>query len=393
MMVPPVGIDQLAWFSSRYAIDLADLARARGVPPERFCERLGQRRMAVPPPGEDIVTLGANAARLALRHAGDRPLSLLLFATESGIDQSKSAGIYVHRLLRLPPRCRVVELKQACYGATAALAFAANHVRLNPDEQALVVAADIARYGLGSSGEPTQGAGAVALLVTAHPRLLALDAEAGYHTADVMDFWRPNYRDEAIVDGAASIRLYLDTLDQAWRHYHQRTGRPLTAFARCCYHLPFTRMAELAHRHLTRELGLHETPQHLHATLEETLIYNRVLGNSYTASLYVALASLLDHCPEDLGGQRLGLFSYGSGCVGEFFSGTVQPGYRAHRHAAIHHQLLAERELLSVARYEECYRFSPPRDGSTCTFPTYATGAYRWTGMHQHQRQYAVVAD
>jgi len=231
------------------------------------------------------------------------------------------------------------------------------------------------------------------MVVTAHPRLLALDLDSGYHTADVMDFWRPNYRDEALVDGKASIRIYLDVLDQAWRHYHQQTGRPLTAFARCCYHLPFTRMAELAHRHLTRELGLHETPRHLHATLEESLVYNRLLGNSYTASLYLALASLFDHCPDDLGGQRLGLFSYGSGCVGEFFSGTVQPGYRHHLHTAPHRQLLAERELLPVGRYEEFYRFAPPRDGRTVDFPRFATGAYRWAGMAHHQRRYEATAN
>ena len=46
-------------------------------------------------------------------------------------------------------------------------------------KKALVVGADIARYGVGTPGEPTQGAGAVALVVSSAPRLLALDAYTG----------------------------------------------------------------------------------------------------------------------------------------------------------------------------------------------------------------------
>ena len=113
-----VGIDTISCYSSHYVLSLEELAKARGVRADKYSESLGQHNMAVPPPDEDVVTMAANAAMGALQDIDKSSIELLLFATESGIDQSKAAGIYVHDLLDLPERCRVIELKQACYSAT-----------------------------------------------------------------------------------------------------------------------------------------------------------------------------------------------------------------------------------------------------------------------------------
>src|SRR5690625_1832874 len=134
---------------------------------------------------EHLVTLGAAAALPVLERAGRDQIRTVLFATETGIDQSKAAGAYAHRLLGLSPNVRVVELKQACYSGTAALQFAAALVARNPAEKVLVIASDVARYELGSSAEPTQGAGAAAFTVSADPALLALEPAAGLFTAEI----------------------------------------------------------------------------------------------------------------------------------------------------------------------------------------------------------------
>ena len=63
--------------------------------------------------------MGTNAAYPLMIDKELDDVDLLLFSTESGIDQSKAAGIYVHRLLNLSSNCRTVELKQACYSGTA----------------------------------------------------------------------------------------------------------------------------------------------------------------------------------------------------------------------------------------------------------------------------------
>ena len=115
------GIDLISFYSSKYFLSLEALAEKRGVDVAKFHVGLGQFRMAIPPPDEDVVTMGASAAKPLLASVDPQTISLLLFATESGVDQSKAAGLFVHKLLGLSSRCRVVELKEACYSVGALL--------------------------------------------------------------------------------------------------------------------------------------------------------------------------------------------------------------------------------------------------------------------------------
>ncbi|MDA0991364.1 MAG: hydroxymethylglutaryl-CoA synthase, partial [Verrucomicrobia bacterium] len=364
----------------------------RGVEPDKYRIGLGQALMAVPPPDEDVVTMGASAALPIMELIDRESIELLLFATESGIDQSKAAGMFVHQLLGLPKHCRVLEVKQACYSATAALRLACTYLATRPEKRALVIASDIARYDLKSPGEPTQGCGAVAMLVAANPRVMTLDDEAGLYAEDVMDFWRPNYRAEALVDGKYSTRVYLQAVQETWAHYVQQSGRSVDDFARFCYHLPFGRMAFKAHERLLKTADVQhaqvEEWQHL---IVDGLAYNRVTGNSYSASLYESLTSLLDETADDLGGQRLGLFSYGSGCMGEFFSGQVVDGYRAHLLTDTHQAMLASRTELSYQAYEDIFNLEVPSDGWTYIFAQYQTGPFRFGGIDGHKRIYEAV--
>ncbi len=386
-----IGIEAISFYSPHYYIDLKTLAEARNVEVEKYYLGIGQEKMAVPPPDEDVVSMGANAAQRLLSLIDGNEIDTLLFATESGIDQSKAAGIYIHHLLGLPKNSRVVELKQACYSCTAGLQMAAALVGRNPErgKKSLLVAADIARYGLGTPGEATQGAGAIAMIVSSEPKLLALDAEAGFYTEDVMDFWRPNYRDAALVDGKYSVKVYLKALMEAWDQYQEQSGRSFGDFSRFCYHLPFTRMAEKAHWHLAKHSGNQElTDEALQCHIADSLLYNRITGNSYAASLYVGLTCLLDTSPNDLSGQRIGMFSYGSGCVGEFFSGVVSANYQRNLFAKDHQAMLENRVALTYKEYETFYNWPVPTDGSDCSFPKHETGQFRLAGLSKHKRIY-----
>lgn len=381
------GIDRLSFYTSNYFLDLKTLAAQRGADYGKYAVGIGQEKMAIPPPDEDIVTMAASAALPILEQTDVHDIELLLFATESGIDQSKAGGIFAHRLLGLPSRCRSVELKEACYSGTAALQLA-RAVVAQTGKKALVLASDVARYELGSPGEPTQGCGAVAMLVTRDPAILAIEPEHGLYTEDVMDFWRPNYRDQALVDGKYSTRVYLNALAETWKQYHALSGRSFADIHRFCYHLPFTRMAEKAHERLAKANGHDKLPpERVQEQIGGTLTYNRITGNSYAASLYVGLASLLDG-PEDLAGRRLGLFSYGSGCAAEYFSGIVQPGYRSALFTSRHRQLLENRTELTYQQYEDIYNLAFPTDGGKHTFAQYRTGPFRLAGVHDHKRIY-----
>lgn len=388
-----IGIDRLSFYTSNYFLDLKTLADARSVDHEKYYAGIGQERMGIPPPDEDVVTLGASAAYPLMRDGELDEVELLLFATESGIDQSKAAGIYVHGLLEMGARCRTVELKQACYSATAGLQLAIGFVARNPEKKALVVASDIARYELGSPGEATQGCGAVAMLISANPRLVAIDPECGYHTEDVMDFWRPNYRSEALVDGKYSTMVYIHTLLETWKQYAGLTGRSLVDFDRFCYHIPFSKMAEKAHQKLARKCKVPLEKADLERLLVESLCYSRMTGNCYAGSMYVGLTSLLDTAKEDLAGKRIGLYSYGSGCVGEFFSGVVQPGYRDFLYGDQHRILLEKRAELTYQQYEDIYNYGVPIDGGEYIFPQYKTGPFRFSGISQHKREYESLVE
>lgn len=381
------GIESLSFYTSRYYLDLATLAQARGIDPDKYAVGLGQHKMSCPPPDEDVVTLAANSAKQALVGIDPQDISMLLVATESGIDQSKALGIWVHHLLNLPKNCRVVELKQACYAGCAGLQLGLAHLALRPNKKILVIATDIARYGLNSPGEPTQGCAAASFVLSNTPKLVAFEPEHGVYTSHVMDFWRPNYSDTAFVDGKFSTKIYIEALEECWNAYVAESKRSYHDHHRFCYHLPFIRMAQKAHERLAK---LNGAPP-LTETVENSFAYSRQVGNSYTASLFIGLASLLEQDESDLAGKRIGFFSYGSGCVAEFFSGCVLPGYKENLNKSLHEELIETRQPLAISEYENFFRFKLPEDGSSHTIPPHKTGGFRLTGIANHERLYESV--
>lgn len=383
-----VGIDTLAIYTSRYALDLATLAAQRGIEADKFYVGLGQHVMSVPPPCEDIVTMAVSAASEALQGVDISSIDLLLFATESAFDQSKASGLYVHELLGLPARCRTVELKQACYSGTAALQLALPYLREHTDKKVLVIASDIARYGLGSTGESSQGCGAIAMVLSANPRMAVIEPQSGFVSESVMDFWRPNYLDEALVEGKYSSRLYLSMLESTWQNYCELSGRTFADHDYFCYHAAVPRLVEKAHQSLVRGSGQIVAEASWMRDIGYSLAYGRIIGNSYTASLYVGLASLLDNAPDDLSGKRIGFYSYGSGCVAEFFSALIQPGYRDVLKTAYHQALFASRTPLSYEEYEAFYQYRFPEDGASVDIPHYDAGRARLVKMENHKRIY-----
>ncbi|WP_306205428.1 hydroxymethylglutaryl-CoA synthase [Actinoplanes sp. RD1] len=381
------GIHDLSVATTQYVLTHETLARQTGADVAKYHKGIGQQSMSVPAADEDIVTMAATAAAPILaRHGSDR-IRTIVFATETGIDQAKAAGIYVHSLLGMPSATRVVELKQACYSGTAALQFALGLVHRDPSRQVLVIAADSSKYELGSSGEATQGAAAVAMLVAADPALIRLDNTSGLFTADIMDFWRPNYLTTALVDGQESISAYLQAVEGAWKDYTEQGGRSLADFGAFCYHQPFTKMAYKAHRHLLQYHGHDVDEADVVRAVGRTTGYNSVIGNSYTASMYLGLAALLDGSDE-LTGQSVGFLSYGSGSVAEFFAGDVVPGYRTHLRTDQHRAAIDRRADIDYATYRALHQRSFPTDGGDHATPRETTGPYRLAGLSGHKRIY-----
>jgi hydroxymethylglutaryl-CoA synthase len=275
----------------------------------------------------------------------------------------------------------------------------------------IVVATDVARYEIGSPGEYTQGAGSVALLVDRNPRILALDTVMGVYTRDENDFFRPVGMKCAVVNGKYSNQCYLAAMEGAFGSYQRRAlsrgivrlgdGECVTDHLdRIIFHIPYPRMAEYAAaslfhqewrslprwREVEEEIGAEpgEPGGGEGATVEakaeakdeadyqrrfsksakfqeayvkkvkpSTLI-STVVGNIYTGSIYLGLASLL---AQDLltPGARIGLGSYGSGCSAAFFSGTVEEGIGSVARGSVLKKL-DERVEIDLADYELLHR-------------------------------------
>lgn len=383
-----IGIDKIGFYAPHLYVDMNKLAVQRNVEPEKFTIGIGQEKMAVPPITQDPVTLAANAAMEVLDEKAKEEIDFVIFGTESGVDHSKSAAVYVHHLLGLNPEARAVEVKHACYGATAAIQMAKGHIALNPESKVLVLASDIARYGLNSSGEATQGAGAVAMVISADPAIMALENQSAYLTDDVMDFWRPVYSDKALVDGKLSNEKYISFFAKIWEQYKEKSGLELKDFEAITFHLPYTKMGKKALKPVLDETT-EDVQERLMTSYQISTNYNKNVGNIYTGSLYLSLLSLLEQKEDLEAGARIGMFSYGSGAVGEFFTGILQEGYREHLKVKAHAELFASRKELSVDEYEDVFEETLPIDGSSVELDVDSDPAtICLAGVTDHMRRY-----
>ena len=345
------GIDAIGFYTPGYFLDLEILAKANKTVLADDKSGFGIKRMSVLPPYEDVITMAANAVAELIDEPGFSEVAMIMFATESGVDCSKSAALYLHNFFGFTSQCRIIELKQACYGTTWGLQLAISWLKHNPGKKALLVASDHAVYQSGSQAELSGGCGAVAMLISANPRLFEIEATSGIYTAETMDFWHPVGLDYALVNGKLSCETYLDFLNKTWQQYQLLTGRKFTDHQRFCYHAPLTKLVEVAHRRLAKLSGIKYSREQAAEKVRSSLCYKQEVGNCYCASLYLSLLSLLDNDDSELTDKLIGLYSYGSGSTAEFFAARVIKGYKEHSRLFLHRQLLADRLELSLEQY------------------------------------------
>lgn len=382
-----VGIDQIGFYTPNKYVDMVDLAHARGEDPNKFLVGIGQSKMSVADQTQDAVSMGINATLTYIGQIKREQVGLLVLGTESGVDQSKSASLFVKNALNLPSEVRTFEVKEACFGMTAGLMIARDYVLLHPHHSAIVIGADIARYGIRTSGEVTQGAGSISLLIKAEPRILALNAGHSAYSADINDFWRPNNSAVALVDGKYSKEVYLDFFKRTFNNYQKKLGLNTSDFTALLYHLPFVKMGfkanELA---IASQDG--ETAKRLKQNFTVSAQYSREIGNIYTASLYLSLLSLLEngHLKAN---AKIGLFSYGSGAMGEFYSGQLVDGYEKVLQKEKDQKIIADRQKISIADYEQIFNqaLQLPPDGLELESDE-QKGTWYFSGSKNYVRQY-----
>ena len=386
-----IGIDKIGFATSNYVLKLNDLAAARATDPEKLSKGLLLKELSIAPLTEDIITLGAAAADPILTSEDKEKIDMVIVATESSIDQSKAAAVFIHGLLAIQPFARSFEIKEACYGATAALDYAKLHIEKYPDSKVLVIASDIAKYGINTPGEPTQGAGAIAMLISKDPRILIFNEDNVAQTRDVMDFWRPNYSTTPYVNGLYSTQQYLDCLKTTWDEYQKRHNLSLKDFAAYCFHLPYPKLALKGLNKIMDKSLPQEQQDQLKENFEKSILYSQKVGNIYTGSLFLGLLSLLENSDNLKAGDKIALFSYGSGAVAEIFSVSLVPGYEKQL-SRTRLEELDQRQALSVEEYEHIFFAEAKLDAEgNASFSGYEDQSFALAEIAEHQRKYIKV--
>jgi len=404
------GISSISIYIPPLYLSHDDLADARGIPKDKFRIGLGNINMAIVPPWDDTVTMAANAAEMAIEAAGiDKDeIGLLIVSTETGVDQSKPVASFVHGLLGIGHRTRVYEIKHACYGGTVAIMNAINWVKSqhHKGKKALVITSDVAKYGINSLGEPTQGAGAVAFIISDETEFVHfLPGSNAFYSKDVHDFWRPNGSLTPMVDGKYSIDCYLEALEFCTKDLQENLtgeiGKKLLDFVDYfIYHLPFTRMAYKAHCKMLATLNPSLNEEQIKEIYNDSykekikpaLKGSEQVGNIYTGSVYMCLMSLIDEVGENLINKNIGIFSYGSGCGAEFLIAHIGRGIKQQAKQHNFKNQLMRRKKITIEQYTELY--GEPVTSKTMMNNQAITiddefSRYIFTGIKDHKRQYA----
>jgi polyketide biosynthesis 3-hydroxy-3-methylglutaryl-CoA synthase-like enzyme PksG len=365
-----VGIEAINAFAGSAYVDVEKLANHRKLDMTRFSNLL-MKEKTVALPYEDPITFGVNAAKPvidALSEDEKNRIEMVITCTESAFDFGKSMSTYFHKLLGLNRNCRLFELKNACYSGVAGLQMAVNFIlsQTSPGAKVLVIATDISRFVAVEGGEaltqdwsffePSAGAGAVAMIVSDQPYVFQVDVGAsGYYGYEVMDTCRPVPDSEA-GDADLSLLSYLDCFEKSFLEYGKRVeGADFAGtFAYLAMHTPFGGMIKGAHRDMMRKT-VKANPKEIEADFERRLspglTYCQRVGNIMGATTMLSLLSTIEHGDFYMP-QRIGCFSYGSGCCSEFFSGIVTKDAQENVRALGIKDQLDQRYELSMEEYD-----------------------------------------
>lgn len=344
MSEPRVGIDDLSLYIPSPKIDLDRLVERRGKEEPKLERRLkralettGQESIRFPEPWEDSATLAAEAAHTLLQRGEEKidpqKLRYIAVGTETSVDMSKPIASYVEGMLQqsgdgVPNSISTFQVQHACAGGTISLLSVAALLRAagQPGESGLVICTDIARYETPSTAEVTQGAGAVAMRVTADPDLLEIDLTSqGYSSKDVDDFFRPLGSVTAKVKGSYSVQCYHEAFEEAFDDHCRRANVVsdlcLANTDLFVLHVPFYNMAYAGLQKLAeKKLGLseEEAVQFVNSKgFVGGIAPTTKIGNIYSGSAYMAMIFLLadeyKKHGEEIVGKKMLIASYGSG--------------------------------------------------------------------------------
>ncbi|CDW55993.1 hydroxymethylglutaryl coa synthase 1 [Trichuris trichiura] len=355
-----IGMD--IYFPSMY-VDQSELELYDAVSPGKYTIGLGQLEMAVCSDLEDVCSIALTVTKRLLDHYGVSPCEIgrLEVGTESHFDRSKSVKTFLMQLFAEKGNTDLggIDSINACFGATQALFNAIDWVESGhwDGRYALVIAADIAVYGKGPA-RCTGGAGAVAMLIGSDAPLVFHHRVRSYHVDHVYDFYKPHNNCEyPTIDGPLSIQSYFVALDRCYSLFCKKYNNVyaeesnVSSFGGILFHTPYSKLvqkslARLVYTDLLRGVPLSslidssatfdftelsvqsKDPSELEndKILEKKMleISRQTFASKTEPSLWLSRRIGNISASDELPGQRLLLFSYGSGYVACMFSMEIR---------------------------------------------------------------------
>ncbi|WPO92221.1 hydroxymethylglutaryl-CoA synthase family protein [Chryseobacterium sp. HR92] len=403
------GIEAAGYYVPGLYLEIKDLAEKRGIEPAKLEKGLGLHKMGLSDVHEDPATFAAEALLKLIQDYNINPkeIARVYLGTESAVDAAKPTASYAVQMVeqvlkeefgaRCFRNCDVLDMTFACVGGVDALHNALDFVRVNPDKKAVVIASDYAKYELASSGEYTQGGGAVALLISSQPDLLEIENNWGVASESVFDFFKPRrtynkeylngapetypekieiFTDEPVFDGQYSNQCYQDRIREAYNHYKEITGekKPYENWKYIIFHLPYAFHGKRVFTEIySLENGLpYETAEEQKAVaksedylqlisdkIEKTQRASSEIGNMYTASVFMAFLSALQTSyneNEELSGEEIGFIGYGSGSKSKVFAGKVSENWKKVVEKWNVFENLKQRTSVDFETYEKLHR-------------------------------------
>lgn len=387
------GIDAIAFDVAKLHLPIKTLALARNIEPEKLEKGLGLLKMTLPDKHQDTVVFGANALTKLIQDHNIQleDIARIYVGTESAIDSSKPISSFLIALMEQKfgegnlSQCDVVDFTFACIGGVDALQNCLDFVQLNPTKKAIVVTTDFAKYDLNSTGEYTQGAGAVAMLVTQNPKIIAFENHWGVSTKGVFDFFKPYrtiskqqitgnanneswfdnleseidiHKDQPVFDGQYSNQCYMNRTREAYFSFKKIKNIQETIYntwTSIVMHLPYAyqgrRMLSeiyaldaltpiisgnentLEYQNKLKEISkTEEYKTFVIEKLQPAELASSLIGNLYTGSIFMGLLSTLAHfynTKKEISGTKFGFLAYGSGSKSKVFEGTIQPEWKS----------------------------------------------------------------
>eukprot|EP00866_Antonospora_locustae_P000421 jgi/Antlo1/421/909 len=302
------GIIDIAVHLPSLYVDQKELLDHLKLDPGKYLIGLGLEEASVCNYNEDPVSLAMNAVHKLLCKHDLRPedIGRLEVGTESNWDGSKSLKTCLMDLFKSNRNIGGCDTKNACYGGTSALFNAIHWLESSfyDGRYAIVVCTDAAIYKEHAL-MPLAGAAACAILLGPNPVLRFRSDMVHHHFGNTFDFYKPckNYP-YPVIDGRFSVAVY----NEAFAENYRRIGPCVDMCKHAVFHTPYPRLPEKN----CNALGIPAEK------VLPSLIWARKIGNSYTASLYISLASLLANT-RVLVNDCILMYSFGSGFASSLF--------------------------------------------------------------------------